>query len=55
MLIVFQLLFTYLPVMHTLFGTAPLDAATWLSIIAVGSSVLFLVELEKAAVRRLGG
>ncbi len=54
-LIVFQLLFTYLPVMHTLFGTAPLDAATWLSIIAVGSSVLFLVELEKAAVRRLGG
>jgi magnesium-transporting ATPase (P-type) len=49
--IALQLLFTYVPVMNTLFGTAPLDAAAWGRCIAVGVAVLALVEIEKA-VRR---
>ncbi len=49
--IALQLLFTYVPVMNTLFGTAPLDAAAWARCIAVGVAVLALVEIEKA-VRR---
>ena len=51
-LVVFQLLFTYLPLMQTLFGTMALSASTWLLIIATGSSVLWLVELEKLVARR---
>ena len=43
----FQIAFTYAPPMQFLFGTEGLDAATWVRIVAVGSSVLFLVELEK--------
>ncbi len=52
-LLVFQLCFTYLGPMQTLFGTAAIDAAMWLRIVLVASSVLFLVELEKAIIRRL--
>ncbi len=48
----FQIAFTYAPPMQFLFGTEGLDAATWLRIIAVGSSVLFLVEAEKWWIRR---
>ena len=52
-LIVFQLCFTYLTPMHALFGTAAIDGLMWLRIILVASSVLFLVELEKAVIRYL--
>jgi hypothetical protein len=52
-LLVFQLAFTYLPVMQSLFGTAALDLTTWAVISLVASSVLWLVELEKLAVRRI--
>ena len=51
-LIIFQLGFTYLAPMQTLFGTAAIGLSTWLIIILVASSVLFLVELEKFIVRR---
>ena len=51
-LIVFQLCFTYLGPMQTLFGTAAIDLTMWMRIIMVASSVLFLVELEKAVIRR---
>lgn len=46
-LILMQLAFTYAPPMQTLFATAPLTAMTWLQIVAVATSVLVLVELEK--------
>jgi magnesium-transporting ATPase (P-type) len=46
-LVVFQLGFTYLPVMQGLFGTAAISVDIWLRILLVSSSVLFLVELEK--------
>ncbi len=51
--IVFQLLFTYAPPLQRLFGTEPLDVATWLRILAVAVWVYVLVELEKAVARRL--
>ncbi|MCW8918884.1 MAG: cation-transporting P-type ATPase [Gammaproteobacteria bacterium] len=47
LLLIMQLAFTYAPPMQALFATTPLSATTWLTIIAVASSVLFLVELEK--------
>jgi magnesium-transporting ATPase (P-type) len=42
-----QLLFTYAPLMNHLFSSAPIDAGTWLRIIAVALTALLLVELEK--------
>jgi len=50
-LIIFQLGFTYLPSMQSLFGTTAIDFYMWLRILLVSSSVLFLVELEKFFVR----
>jgi magnesium-transporting ATPase (P-type) len=51
-LIIFQLGFTYLAPIQSLFGTAAIDFSIWLRILLVSSSVLFLVELEKYFVRR---
>jgi magnesium-transporting ATPase (P-type) len=51
-LIIFQLGFTYLSPMQVLFGTTGIDVTMWLRIVLVASSVLFLVELEKAVIRR---
>jgi calcium-translocating P-type ATPase len=51
-LIVFQLSFTYVQLMQSLFGTVAISFGLWLRIIFVSSSVLFLVELEKYIVRR---
>jgi len=52
-LIIFQLGFTYLGSMQSLFGTTAIGFNIWLRIILVSSSVLFLVELEKYFVRRV--
>ena len=51
-LIIFQLGFTYLGPMQSLFGTTAIDFSVWLRILIVSSSVLFLVEMEKYFVRR---
>ena len=50
--LLFQLAFTYLPPIQTLFGTAAIDPGVWLHIVLVAASVLFIVELEKVLVRR---
>ncbi|HUG71042.1 MAG TPA: cation-transporting P-type ATPase [Pirellulaceae bacterium] len=42
-----QLLFTYLPVMNTLFHTAPISAESWLRIAGVAAGAFAAVELEK--------
>ena len=55
LLIIFQLGFTYIPTMQSLFGTAALELETWGIIILVASSVLWLVELEKLLVKRTIG
>ena len=52
-LILFQLGFTYLAPMQSLFGTTAIDFNIWLGILLVSSSVLFLVELEKYFVRKM--
>ncbi len=52
-LIIFQLGFTYLAPLQSLFGTESIDFSIWLRILLVSSSVLFLVELEKYFVRHL--
>jgi potassium/sodium efflux P-type ATPase len=50
-LIVLQGLFTYLPLMQTLFATAPVDASTWVRVFLFGILVYSVVEIEKAFVR----
>jgi magnesium-transporting ATPase (P-type) len=52
LLLLFQVAFTYLPPLQALFGTAAIDAWIWARIVLVAASVLFIVELEKALVRR---
>ena len=51
-LILFQLLFTYAPPMQLLFQTTPLSVMHWVHIVAVASSLFFMVELEKWLLRR---
>ena len=51
-LILFQLAFTYLGPMQSLFGTTAIESEIGLRILLVSSSVLFLVELEKYFMRR---
>ena len=51
-LIVLQGLFTYLPLLQTLFATTPLDLAAWGRIIVFGIVVYSVVEIEKALIRR---
>jgi len=52
LLLVCQGFFTYLPAMQVLFGTAALPLEAWLRILGFGVVVLWLVEAEKAVVRR---
>ncbi len=49
----FQLLYTYLPLMQLFFKSAPLPAEAWLRITAAGLILFILVELEKWVVRRI--
>jgi magnesium-transporting ATPase (P-type) len=42
-----QLLYTYVPPMQRIFGSASLSISSWLPMILVASSVFVLVELEK--------
>ena len=42
-----QLLFTYAPVMNTLFHTAPISGESWLRMIGVAAVVFVVVEIEK--------
>lgn len=55
LLLVCQMLFTYLPAMQQLFGSAALHADAWLRILAFGVALLFAVEAEKAWLRRRAG
>ncbi len=49
-----QLLFTYAPFMHALFESRSLAWHTLMAIVAAGAAVLFVLELEKLVLRRLG-
>jgi magnesium-transporting ATPase (P-type) len=52
LMIALQLLFTYWPPMNYLFDTAPIDAATWLKILAAAALTWAIVETEKTIRRR---
>lgn len=47
----FQMLFTYAPVMQKLFGTTAIGIREWILILAISISVYVLVEIEKAVMR----
>ena len=47
LLIVAQLMFTYIPFMNTLFGTSPIIVMHWLYVVLAGLVVFFIVEIEK--------
>ncbi|MGE0387212.1 MAG: cation-translocating P-type ATPase [Gammaproteobacteria bacterium] len=49
-----QGLFTYAPPMQAVFASTSLGVDTWLAILALGASVFFAVEAEKAWLRRSG-
>jgi len=50
--IAFQVIFTYWPVMNSLFHVAPMDAWMWLRVLAAAFGLLLFVEAEKAVARR---
>ncbi len=52
-LIALQLMYTYLPAIQRVFQSAPLDAASWLVIAALGFAKFLAVEAEKALLRHL--
>jgi magnesium-transporting ATPase (P-type) len=51
-LIIIQIAFTYASPMQTLFSTRSLSLVSWIKIVVVSSSVIILVELEKAFIRK---
>jgi magnesium-transporting ATPase (P-type) len=53
-LVVLQMLFTYAPPMHRLFGTAALGMASWAMILGLASAIFLAVEGEKWWLRRRG-
>ncbi|WP_019626380.1 cation-transporting P-type ATPase [Thioalkalivibrio sp. ALJT] len=52
-LVLLQLAFTYLPVMHALFGTTAIGLEDWGRILTFGLAVFVIVELEKLVVRQV--
>lgn len=50
-LMILQLVFTYLTPMQSMFGTVAIGMTIWFRIILVASSVLFIVEFEKYIAR----
>ena len=49
------MIFTYWPVMNSLFHVAPMDAWMWLRVLTASFGLLLLVEAEKTAARRSAG
>lgn len=52
-LLVIQLVFTYVPFMHNIFGVVALDAAAWGLIMTFGVLLFLAVELEKLTLRKI--
>jgi magnesium-transporting ATPase (P-type) len=51
--VVLQLLFTYAPPFHAIFGNEPLPAWAWPWLIAGGAAFFLIVELEKFVIRSI--
>lgn len=54
-MVALQLLFTYHPVMHRIFGSEPLGLHAWTLIIGVGMAIYTVVGIEKWIQRRPTG
>jgi magnesium-transporting ATPase (P-type) len=52
LMVLLQLLFTYVPLMNDLFNSAPLPAYLWLDVLAVGLVAYFVIEIQKWLQRR---
>ncbi len=52
LLLIFQMAFTYLGPMQTLFATTAMSMDAWLRVVAVASSVFILIEIEKMLLLR---
>ncbi|WP_114570644.1 cation-transporting P-type ATPase [Exiguobacterium flavidum] len=52
LLIVLQLLITYLPLMNKAFGTVPLSLSDWIIPIGFGLAIFLLIEVEKVIAAR---
>jgi Ca2+-transporting ATPase len=46
-MVLLQLLFTYLPAMNTMFHSQPIGPASWLRIMAVATAALLIIGVEK--------
>lgn len=53
LVVIFQLLFTYLPLSQTIFAVAAISLEDWLIIALATSPILLLVEIEKVISRRM--
>lgn len=54
-IVIAQLMYTYVPLSHTLFGTAPLGPGFWVVILPVAALVFVVIEMEKVIVARIRG
>lgn len=52
--VIAQLAFTYLPVMHELFGSRPVSFMDGVLIVATGLVMMIVLEIEKNIMRRMG-
>ena len=52
LMIVLQMLYTYVPGMNTLFGSAPMTLGEWALVIGAGIAIHVAVEVEKWFTRR---
>ena len=52
LMVLIQILFTYLPLMNRLFGSAPIPLVLWLDVLMVGMIAYIVIEFEKWLRRR---
>jgi hypothetical protein len=53
--VIAQLIFTYLPWMHHMFATRPVALADGLAIVGIGVALFLVIEVEKQLIRIVGG
>ncbi|MFW5785029.1 MAG: cation-translocating P-type ATPase [Chitinispirillaceae bacterium] len=51
LIVLFQILFTYVPIFNRIFGTSPLQVHHWLYLISAGFALFVFVEVEKRFTR----
>jgi Ca2+-transporting ATPase len=54
LMVLVQWVYTYVPFMNSLFGSAPISVALWLDVLVVGLVAYFLIEIEKWWRRKSG-